>query len=74
MNNGRPVGVMDGNWKYLPHGGAKNPAQDAPPELYNLTKDPGEKHNLAAAHPDIVARLHAILEAAHSGSRKSRKR
>jgi arylsulfatase A len=73
MNNGRPVGVIDGDWKYLPHGGAKNPTQDAPPELYNLTKDPGEKNNLAAAHPDIVARLHAILESAHSGKESKRK-
>lgn len=73
MNNGRPVGVIDENWKYLPHGGARNPAQDAPPELYNLTKDLGEKTNLAAANPDIIARLHVILEAAQSGTRKSGK-
>lgn len=30
-------------------------------ELYNLANDIGETHNLAAEHPDIVARLHGLL-------------
>ena len=28
-----------------------------PPLLFNLAEDPGEKHDLAAAHPDIAADL-----------------
>lgn len=33
------------------------------PELYHLERDLGEKHNVAAAHPDIVARLTAFARA-----------
>jgi arylsulfatase A len=29
----------------------------AEPELYDLSRDPGEKHNLAREHPEVVARL-----------------
>jgi arylsulfatase A-like enzyme len=28
-----------------------------PPELYNLTTDPGETHDVVAEHPDVVERL-----------------
>ena len=31
-------------------------------QLYNLKQDIGEKKNLAAEHPEIVAKLKAILE------------
>lgn len=36
----------------------------AAPELYDLEKDIGETTNLAAAHPDVVARLHQLADAA----------
>ncbi len=32
-------------------------------ELYDMIADPAEKHDIAAAHPDIVARLRAEYEA-----------
>lgn len=34
-----------------------------PPELYNITKDPGEKDNLADKYPDRVAKMVRELEA-----------
>jgi arylsulfatase A-like enzyme len=32
-------------------------------ELYDLAKDPGERHDLASTHPDQVKALHAQLQA-----------
>ena len=32
--------------------------------LYDLSVDPGEAHNLAESHPDIVARLMALMDEA----------
>ena len=34
-----------------------------PPELYNLAEDIGEKHDLAATHPEKVKELMAKYEA-----------
>jgi len=33
-----------------------------PPLLYNLEVDPGEKYNVAADHPDIIANINAMVE------------
>ena len=38
------------------------PDDDQPVELHNLREDPGQRRNLAAAHPDKVAALTALLE------------
>ncbi len=58
--------VRDGNWKAVRQNCHKNPA--APLELYDLSKDPNEQHDVAAANPDVVKRLDAILAAEHSPS------
>ena len=42
---------------------------DAPLELYDLERDPGEASDVAAAHPEIVARIDRYLEGARTPSR-----
>ncbi len=37
-------------------------------ELYDLKSDPVEKQNIAAAHPDIVRKIEAIMSAEHTPS------
>ena len=59
-----------GNWKYIPP--SSNPPYDPNtqtalgaskfPQLYDLANEAGEKHNVAAEHPEIVSRLAAELD------------
>jgi arylsulfatase A-like enzyme len=49
--------VRDGDWKLIEFYWKKGL------ELYNLAKDPGEQHDLAAANPAKVAELKAKLDA-----------
>ena len=39
-----------------------------PLELYNLDDDLGEQNNLAAGHPEIVAKMEAFMKSAHTDS------
>ncbi len=63
--------IRQGPWKLilgLGSGGftepiSVEPAVGEPPgQLYNLDEDPGEATDLYATHPDVVARLGALLE------------
>ena len=64
--------IREGKWKLLlcPDSGgwsAPRPGRDKinglpPVQLYDLEKDPGEKQNLHAAHPDIVKNMIASLQ------------
>jgi len=47
---------------------------DAPGQLYNLARDPGETINLYSKHPRIVAELKALLEEAKTRGRTAPKR
>jgi arylsulfatase A-like enzyme len=52
--------VVEGNWKLiLPH---EPNVKGGKPELYDLSKDPTEKDNLAAKHPDKVTDLTKKLD------------
>ncbi len=51
-----------GDWK------AYRPAPNQPLELYNLANDIGETKDLAAARPEITARMTKLLESAHVDS------
>ena len=52
--------VRIGQWKGVRLGGHDDP--DAPIELYDLERDPNETTDVAADHPDIVARIRAVME------------
>jgi len=51
-----------GDWK------AVRPKTGAPLELYNLKTDEGEKQNIAAQHPEIVAKIEDYLKTARTES------
>jgi arylsulfatase A-like enzyme len=51
-----------GDWKAVRKG------TKAPIELYDLRGDLGEKNDVAAAHPDVVARISEILNTARTDS------
>jgi arylsulfatase A len=54
--------VRMGQWK------AVRLKKDAPLELYDLGKDPGEQQNVAAAHPDVIGKIEKYLATARTDS------
>lgn len=55
--------LYQGRWK-----GIRERTPDAPLALYDLPHDIGEEHDVAADHPQIVARLETYLKTARSES------
>ncbi len=55
-----------GDWKAVRLGVKKNP--DAPIQLFHLKSDPAESKDVAAEHPDIVARVKEIMAHEHTPS------
>jgi arylsulfatase A-like enzyme len=51
--------LRSGFWKYIPAPGSD---ESQPVQLYNLADDMGETKNLAAAMPEKVAEMNALLE------------
>lgn len=63
-----------GQWKLakqnMMSGGKKaRPGKKPTTELFDLATDPHEEHDVAAQHPDLVARMEAIMKAQHQPSR-----
>lgn len=54
--------VRHGDWKAVRRGA------DSALELYDLASDPGEQHDVAAAHPEITARIERYLATARTES------
>ncbi len=58
--------VRAGKWKIIRSG---VDVGDPPFELYDLSTDIGERHNVAAEHPEIVARLTKYAKEGHTPSK-----
>ncbi len=54
------VAVREGNWKAI------QPKAGAPWELYDLARDVSERNDLAARHPEVLARLQGLAREAHT--------
>ncbi len=61
---GGRVAARKGKWKAVKYNVIQHP--DASLELYDLSEDIGEEHNVAAQHPDVVAQMEDILKKAHT--------
>lgn len=57
--NGGRQAIRQGDWKYISYNVA-NPAEQTH-ELYDLSSDPGEEHNLADEYPEMVEEMQQIL-------------
>jgi len=57
--------VRVGDWKVV------RPKPDAKLELYDLKKDPGETHDVAAENPAIMARIEEYLKTARTEPRRA---
>jgi hypothetical protein len=47
---------------------AVRPAKDVPLELYDLSRDRAETRDVAAANPQVIARIEAYLKTARTES------
>jgi arylsulfatase A-like enzyme len=67
IEQGGPLAIRKGQWKLLP-GSARGPYHiNAPtkainPQLYDLFTDPGEQHNVASEHPQIVSEMLGLMK------------
>jgi arylsulfatase len=60
--------VRVGDWKAIRlklHGGPKATGGPGPVQLYDLARDIGETTDVAAQHPDVVAKLAALMSEQH---------
>ncbi|MDP4291476.1 MAG: arylsulfatase [Bacteroidota bacterium] len=64
--NGGRIAMRMGNWKAVQYSITAVPKPAT--ELYDLSKDPGEKNNIAASHPDIVKKMEGLMKSSHTPS------
>jgi arylsulfatase A-like enzyme len=71
------LSLIEGTWKHIEPGQGPRMntntntelGNDPAPQLYDLSTDLGEKHNVAPAHPEIVEELSALLKKIRSDGR-----
>lgn len=63
---GGRVGLRMGDWKAVRYNVGRSPA--GPLELYNLANDISETKDVAAANPEVVAKVEALLRGARTES------
>jgi len=61
-SNGPIQAIRKGSWKSIKF-------LNKPLELYNVDNDPSEEKNLAAAYPNILSEMNAVIESARSDDR-----
>jgi arylsulfatase A-like enzyme len=66
-NQAKQQAVRLGRWKAVRFGGTQEPI-----ELYDLSVDIGESHNIAVDHPDVIAKMRRIMIQAREGSEYSK--
>jgi arylsulfatase A-like enzyme len=72
------LSLRQGNWKYIEPNHKQKINQntntelgnDSVPQLYDLSRDPGEKQNLAATDPDRAKSMAAALERIRTANRR----
>ena len=64
---GGKMAVRRGNWKAVKLNVDADP--EGTPELYDLSKDMGEKNNVASSNPLIVKKMEDIMKQAHVPSK-----
>ncbi|MBX7166661.1 MAG: arylsulfatase [Pirellulales bacterium] len=68
-DDGGQQAVWQGPWKAVRQRMARTKGKQGPrTELYNLSIDPDETTDVAAAHPEVVSQLEGILAAQHVAS------
>lgn len=60
---GGQLAVRIGEWKGVRRDVRRNP--QAPWELYDLSRDPEERHDVAASHPGVLARMLEVARREH---------
>ncbi|EMI56300.1 arylsulfatase [Rhodopirellula sallentina] len=60
------IAIRRGKWKAVRYNVAINP--NSPVELYDLSKDPAEKNNVASQYPEIAAELTELIKSARTES------
>jgi arylsulfatase A-like enzyme len=55
--------LREGDWKAIYYAVAGDDAR-FPPQLFNVSSDPWEMHDVAAAHPNVVASMDITLRGA----------